>query len=101
MIYTGTFFHAGNQNVRGKTQLNDSRLLFSYFSLMFTLNAFLLYPTQKRNPKVYIFLFLGMLHAMYLFQRGQGRRQALVHIEEERNFNKIFARNPTKLKKSV
>jgi len=53
MIYTKTFFHAGNQNVRGKTQLNDFSLLFSYFSLMFTLNAFLSYPVQKKIQKVY------------------------------------------------
>lgn len=51
MIYTETFFHAGNQNVREKTQLNDFSLLFSYFSLMFTLSAFLSYPTQKKNKR--------------------------------------------------
>lgn len=31
----------------GKTQLNDFSLLFSYFSLTFALNGFLLHPTQK------------------------------------------------------
>lgn len=53
MIYTETFFCAGNQNVRGKTQLNYFSLLFSSFSLTFIFNAFLSYPTQKKPQKVY------------------------------------------------
>lgn len=66
MIHTETFFHAGNQNVRKKTQPNDFSLFFSYFSFMFTLNIFLLYPTEEKI--IYISLFVSMLHAMYLFQ---------------------------------
>lgn len=100
MIYTETFFRAGNQNVRGKTQLNDFSLLFSSFSLTFILNAFLSYPTQKKTPKG-LLLLLGMLHAVCLFQRGQGRTQVSVNIEEKRNFNKILARKPTIIKRRV